>query len=433
MYKRLSAPVSVQWELTPWCNYSCTHCYNYWRKGAKPKKTLNSRQLEEYRRIAQEIVDNNVFHVTLTGGEPLGVLEQLFPILLLLKQKGVCLNINSNLALLNAGLLDILHQLGIKSVLTSLISADEGINDELTQRKGSFKRTVEGVKFAVVNGLFVSVNMVVSQKNFHTIYETGELAHKIGAKSFSATKAAKPANCDDFSEYSLSIAQLRRMFTELLRVREVFGINVASLEHYPACVFPSDAARTAFGGRNCSAAKSSCTIGFDGCVRPCTHAPMSYGSVAQEGLSKAWESMDLWREGKLVPAVCKQECGEFPNSCGGGCRIESLNANRSIYGTDPYSLGRRPETKRILSRKDGMTYDTRVALNSRVMFRPEDFGHIAYGSSSSWVAIDPALYNLLLTQDSFDAETLAHIYQCEKATALETLKLLRRKGIVRIV
>ncbi len=389
-----------------------------------------------HRRIVQEIISSRVFQVTLTGGEPLGVLEQVYPGLLALKQAGVFISINTNLAILDRPTVLLLQQLGIRSVLTSLMSADQGVNDEIAQQEGAYRRTVAGIRFAVENGFRVSVNMVVSQKNFHTIYETGELACALGAKAFCATKASKPSNCPDFSEHLLPVPLLGQMFLELLRIKETLGIEVDSLEHYPACSFPDDKTRTAFGNRNCSAAKASCTIGFEGSVRPCSHAPIPYGNVVQVGLFKAWQSMDEWRTGELVPTLCKQCCGEFPARCGGGCRVESLNANGAINGVDPYSLSHKPNSKQVFPKVTALPPDTRVVLDPKVLFRPEEFGYIAYRSSSKWLAIDGVLYAILkesLKDGGVKAATIVEACQCTETDALKTFSMLRKKGIVKIV
>lgn len=413
------------------------HCYNYWRRGERPKRTLCSEQVDVHRKTLQEIIDSGVFHVTLTGGEPLGVLEQLFSELLALKQAGIKMSMNTNLALLNTDMIELLRQLSINSILTSLMSVDSSLNDELAQRKGAFRRTVTGIRLAVASGFRVSVNMVVSQKNFHTIYETGKLAKELGARAFCATKASKPSNCEDFRAFSLSIQQLGQMFQELLRIKGDFGLEVASLEHYPACVFPDDDTRTAFGNRNCSAAKTSCSIGFDGGVRPCSHAPMSYGNVVSEGLNVSWGNMNKWRDGGLVPQICHQQCGEFPSRCGGGCRIESLNANMGLAGSDPYCLQTKPVAERKVGIAKLISPNSQVKLCAQVRFRPEVFGYIAYRSSTNWMAIDSTLYDLLVVPTSqgrtITVGGITRVYQSSSEDALKTLSILKSKGIVELV
>jgi radical SAM protein with 4Fe4S-binding SPASM domain len=399
------------------------HCYNYWRRDERPKRVLTEDQLAVHRKTAKELLENKVFHVTLTGGEPLGVIEQVMPELRQLASVGINMSINTNLALMTPEMGKLLKELGVRSILTSLMSANEVLNDAIAQQEGAFRRTTEGIKVAVSMGFRVTVNMVVSQKNFDTIYDTGKRA----------TKVSKPSNCDDFAGFPLNSEQLGSMFHELIRIRKEFGLDVASLEHYPACVFPDTETRTMFGNRNCSAAKTSCTIGFDGNIRPCSHAPMSHGNVAEQGLSVAWSEMDAWRDDSLVPSVCRLSCGEYPGKCGGGCRIESLNVQQGVGGSDPYSLEAKPTTKRLVSKVKPLDPAVTVQLQPKVRFCKEDFGFIAYRSSTNWIAMDSTLYDILVPSKPVSVTDVATAYQSSEDSALETLSILAAKGIIQII
>ncbi|KKS66876.1 MAG: Radical SAM domain protein [candidate division WWE3 bacterium GW2011_GWB1_42_6] len=208
MYTRLSAPLDVQWELTPWCTYNCVHCYNYWRRDERPMRVLTEDQLVVRRKTAKELLENKVFHVTLTGGEPLGVIEQVMPELRQLASAGIQMSINTNLALMTTEMGKLLKELGIRSILTSLMSADEILNDEIAQQRGAFRRTIEGIKVAVSMGLRVSVNMVVSQKNFDTIYDTGKLPKHSVQPRCQNPQTAKTSQAFLLAESSLGVCSM---------------------------------------------------------------------------------------------------------------------------------------------------------------------------------------------------------------------------------
>ena len=293
MFRRLSAPISVQWELTPACNLNCVHCYNYWRDGSGNKNIRVVRDNPSPEIIANEIVKNNVFQVTLTGGEPLTVLKRSMGGLIQLRDASVDIGLNSNLTILNDEHLSMLKDLGVKSVLTSLMAFDARIHDALSGTPGSFDATCAGIRRAVDGGLMVAVNMVVTKKNLSLILETGQFVKELGVVGFCATKASKPSPCPDFTGYHLNTDDLHKMFMDLLTVRNVTGLNIDSLEHYPACAFPDSETRSVIGERNCSAGKTGCTIGFDGLVRPCSHAQKTYGSIT-DGLLLSWLALEEW-------------------------------------------------------------------------------------------------------------------------------------------
>lgn len=219
MFLELSAPINIQWELTPWCNHNCVHCYNYWRTGMVPNDNrLLAVANDILFAIEKEVEANKIFHITLTGGEPLAVIEKVANTLRRIREKDISFGLNSNITLLTPSHISFLKELGIGSILTSLMSADPSINDEIVQKPGAFYRITSKIKLAVQNGLAVSVNMVVTKQNFHTIASTGELAKELGATIFCTTKASAPGNCPDFSGFSINQEQLAEMFKLLLFV-----------------------------------------------------------------------------------------------------------------------------------------------------------------------------------------------------------------------
>jgi radical SAM protein with 4Fe4S-binding SPASM domain len=432
MIHNLRAPLDVQWELTPWCCYNCQHCYNYWRREISPKRILTPQELQIHSKTAEELLVAGVFHATLTGGEPLGVLEQVFPLLQNLHSHKVYLTMNTNLALFDRDKAHLLRQLGIHSLLTSVISGDEHLNDELAQNHGAYKHTIRGIELALAEGFRVSVNMVVSAKNVHTVYQTGKLAHDLGVTTFAGTKVSKPSNCSKFGDFLLSIEQTQQILENLLRIRSDFGLRVDSLEPYPASIFTSLEMQQTFGRRQCSAGQTSCAIGVNGEVRPCAHGSNSYGNTTM-GLAKAWESMREWSSGELIPRECFN-CPSYPKLCNGGCRIESLNAENGISGMDPYCTGvatipEKGKKKSLLS----IVEDTRVVLHEKVRFREETFGYVAYRNSIHWEALDFTLGQLLQSaqeRGGINAHDIACAYKVDVDQALDTMRVLLYKGLV---
>jgi radical SAM protein with 4Fe4S-binding SPASM domain len=378
--------------------------------------------------VANEIINNQVFHVTLTGGEPLTALKLYEASILKLVKAGIDINLNSNLALLDDAQVALLKRSKVRSILTSLMSFDEATHDLLSNKRGSFQATCRGISKAVQNGIPVAVNMVVTKKNLDHVAGTGQLAKRLGAVGFCATKASKPASCENFNEYHLSADELKKMFTELLKVHKDTGIHVDSLEHYPACAFPDSETRTLFGGRSCSAGKSGCTIGFDGLIRPCSHAQQTYGNVAN-GLRTAWEAMGIWRSGELVPDICKVSCKEFPKRCGGGCRVEANNCVGSIVEKDPYCCwGSVPD--KLRKQNNGINPSSLFIPSRNIRFREEAAGHLAYLNVKNWLLTDSALMVLLKSYNGFRATDLAAVYNVDVERTYATLRLLVSKKLV---
>ena len=100
IFRTLSAPVVLQWELTSFCNERCIHCYNYWRTDVLEEKIIITPEtLAIFDKTSSEIVRNKIFHVTVTGGEPLAVLRWAYPYLQRLAEGGVEISFNTNLTI----------------------------------------------------------------------------------------------------------------------------------------------------------------------------------------------------------------------------------------------------------------------------------------------------------------------------------------------
>lgn len=426
----LSAPVSCQWEVTPDCNYGCTHCYNHWRQsGNEPVFEVNEEVIALYKATVREILANHVFAVTVTGGEPLIVLDQILPYLEQLHTGGVQIRLNSNLSLLTEETARSLKQIGVVSILTSLPAGVEEVNDRITGRRGSFVRTVRGIKIAREAGFPVTVNMVVTKVNLNLIFETARLAASLGAESFAATRASIPGAGLDFSDYALTLGEFRFMLAELLRVKQELSLKVDSLEFYPPCSMEDPKARAFFRSRSCSAAKTNCTIGYDGSARPCSHAPMSYGDI-RDGLRQAWLAMGEWRSGELLPVGC--EACSVQKHCGGGCRVEAFLSKGSLNDQDPYcdysQLPLELPPRNLAPVELSGEYIFHPALKSR----REDFGGIFFVSPSKWAPVKKELYELAYKTGSgiITARSLATVLGVSDSDAAVTATYLRTKKIL---
>lgn len=334
IFRTLSAPVTLQWELTPWCNENCIHCYNFWRVGGNNNPFI-SPNMEVYKASSQEIVNNKIFQVTVTGGEPLAVFRQSYPFLEYLVENKISLSLNSNLTMLNKEKAKLLKKLSSCSILTSLLSGNPELNNDLTGRPNTHKDVTRGINIALNEGLYVEVNMVVTKANLSDIFSTAEYVKNLGVTAFSATKAAAPVNSKDFSEYALSQRDFQLMISELNKIKNELGLEVDSLEFYPPCAFDTQESRDLCANHICTAGKTTCTIGFDGQIRPCSHAVQTYGSILDEGgLSQAWISLQPWRTDTFIPTGCNN-C-TLKNTCGGGCRSEAYAVSGSLKAPDPY-------------------------------------------------------------------------------------------------
>src|SRR3989344_2445199 len=103
---QLKAPLYAQLELTYGCNLACSHCLNDPRYDSSSGKTefvqikRERVEIDRVQRVAERLAYWEIFSATLTGGEPLTVKRRAFAALEGLRDHGISVDMNSNLALM---------------------------------------------------------------------------------------------------------------------------------------------------------------------------------------------------------------------------------------------------------------------------------------------------------------------------------------------
>lgn len=433
LYKTLSAPISVQIELTQRCNLTCRHCYNYWRQ--ESPSTFSTLSEDDLFYVLRELKTSGVFRVTLTGGEPFLFKEHVIEAVRYLTDNGIECGINTNGTTVTEEDALRLKEAGVYAILASLLSYDEATHDRITQRNGSFQKTLRGIKNVLEAGIPLVVHTVISQANEDHVYKTGRFIAGLGVKAFAATKVSPTLGAPHYSEIALSRASARRSLQSLVQLQEDFGLQTDILECYPLCLI-GDAEK--FGNiarRSCTAGVTTMVVGANGEVRPCIHSDEVAGNVFSEGLKESWQRMDRWRDGTLIPEIC-QAC-QYLRQCTAGCRVEAQYMG-DIAGMDPYASSPAdvlvpPKRKPMISSAVEELAQQRLQLNPNVRMRPEDFGGIVYGRGGGYVFLNRDSYALLqhLQQTPFSIEEITQTYGVAPEEALHFFaQLYVQKSIV---
>ncbi len=427
LYRTIRAPFTVQLELSARCPNECFHCYNFWRNDKDGRYLANAEMtIQDTDAVMMDLITHNVFHVVLTGGEPLLNKQAVF--LVLERAMGADITVSLNSTLISLTRRDALRmqQLKLLSVLTSILGPTASVHNAITQRAGSFTKTVRGIHILQDLGIPVSVNMVITQMNKHFVKETAHFVRSLGVKSFFATRAGCPGNCGDFSPFALDLAEFRTYLDELYTAGQEEGLTVGALESYPLCGVKEVRRYKDTVGRKCLAGVMSCTIGVDGEVRPCSHLDVQYGNILKEGLPSIWSKMSDWREGKYLPQVCRS-CNLL-TSCGGGCRMEAKMRNGELTAIDPYAAP--PDVAYVAEELAAQARDKKpVALpaslrvNPEIRWREEEFGVAVFIKSQFKAFINKSAFLLL---ESLNKENVFEIAKFQRTT--EDIKFLKLMG-----
>lgn len=428
--KDIHYPPIVHWEVTSACNHNCIHCYNYWRKNPDIIGECEKSDLLE---LAEKITSFKPVVVVVTGGEPLLVYKELKEPLILLKNSGIFVSVNTNAALVTDEIADFFAKNSI-SAFVSLPCGDPDICDQITNKKDSLDILSKGVRKLVNAGVFVSVNMVVSQLNKNYIYETAEYAKKeLGVKHFFASRVSKPINStSEFNKELLNRQEIEDMLNQLVRIKHELGLNISVGAPIPACLLQEEEMFQEFAFlKSCTAGRFSYCVDFSGNIKACVREECTYGNIKNEDFQTIWSRMSPWRTEQYVAS----ECGECKHRwlCKGGCRLESYPFTKEMGGIDPAA---RPEKLPLRFQKQQNLGDTKFPLSAEflllegVRFVREDFGY-RVSCQTNYTYITQEFAEYLMSNNQFTLNKLIETFGAPYDVVNSLFNLLVSKGIIK--
>lgn len=411
LYRTLSGPMMAQIEITSRCNHKCLHCYNYWRGCGSSSEVDQATDPSRVMTALKELQKAGVFNVVVTGGEPLLERELLYEVMAFLQHHHIVYSVNTNLTLLTEDDARKFKELGVFTVLTSILGDTAELHESITGAKGSFAGVIRGISLLQEAGVRVVANMVVNHLNKDRVKEVGKLvAENLGVKIFSATKASPPLSGIDFSHLALTKEEVLQSLDDLLAISAEYGISVQALESYPICLLGGDKKYLRFAVRNCRAGITACAVAPNGDLRPCVHADMIYGNIVDEGLETVWTRMDDWRSGEYIPLECSEQCA-MVRECSGGCRMEA-KCHGDICGKDPSMTVPFANKAPMQSGDYVLDAGALMQLEGDIRYRKEEFGAIVTRTDSSGILLvnddGLRLIEFLASLETFTPEDVAN-------------------------
>ncbi len=360
----LEAPTLVDFELTYDCNLNCEFCYNTeGEKGAKYTKSEedDKRKLDKRKEVIDEIVNIGVSHLAFTGGEPF-LDSQLLDLIEYAKSRDIYISINTNGTLITENLAKILKRLKILGVLITLQGGSALEHDIQTRVKGSWEKTLLGLKYLKNEGVNITINMTVTKNNFKLVKNVARIANKFNA-DFSISRFITTSKKSKNLELSLpDLNELKHIIEDM--------DNIKSLTPIPSC---TELGREIVSGI-CTAGLCRCCITPDLHVKPCIFSGEVIGNLEDKSLKELWlsDKMKKWRCKDFYHSECLS-CPSF-SECGGGCRVA---AQYSKNKRDPLMTSKREGN--IFSEPiayESVNLEHRYEPKIGVKFRQEVFGGI---------------------------------------------------------
>lgn len=322
---KLTAPVSVNFEITDKCNLSCSFCFNvspeYQNQFTKEKSIpvlvadenavshRNSAldRLQRMRKILDELSDAGVFEVRFFGGE-FTVFKYWRELIGYAGEKGFFISFVSNGYLFSDDDIDYLARCGVSSCSISL-HGTELIHDSIVGKKGSYSRAMNTIVRLRSAGMAVSVVYTPCAENSFQIYPfVRELKERYGVMNFGINRLFH----DDRYE-NLVLADYLRLLADVERCYLELGVNISLSDSLPRCVVP---VRFWPYLSYCSQGVGFAQVDFNGRIKHCSATSVPLGNIFEQGLRELWDSpLKDMRSLEHLPKSCRV----CPIFCGGGC------------------------------------------------------------------------------------------------------------------
>lgn len=233
--KYLLLPLTAQLEITDSCNHRCIHCYNL--DSEIVNRPIQKVKDEIVLACAQKLIDNKIFSVVVTGGEPLIKKELTKKLVLLFKNHHIKVSLNSNLTLFDDDFIEFIKAEEV-GILTSCPSAADTSFEKLVGVDNYIKFETNIKKLVAANIRFI-VNMVITKENINEIRITAKKMQQLGCKSFAATPMGLNMEYPR-RDLLLSVDEVRKVIADLLWINDNLDLRVDILEALPKCVFSEE-------------------------------------------------------------------------------------------------------------------------------------------------------------------------------------------------
>lgn len=322
---------SVAVELIAFCNQKCDYCYNEWREDGgislsarhAEGTNLGATRPSQLSRVARLIAAWQIDHVTLTGGEPLASRE-LFPVLDLLKQNGVGVQMISNGGLVTPDLAKRLAGYDLRFVQITLNGSCEALHAAHVG-PGHFHATLSGVRSLRANGVPVVGCSVVTRKNAGDVGAILELWRELGVEHIALSRFSPAGYATRHAAELLpSRSDLRTAFAQAQALVSTHpGLRVSCTMPVPPCAveveeFPD----LRFGTCPIGTPAQEFALGPDGKLRNCTLHRTAIGGVDDildpaVDLAALLQAPEVTQYRRSLPDFC-QGC-LHASTCAGGC------------------------------------------------------------------------------------------------------------------
>lgn len=314
-------PRSVVLELTYKCNHQCKFCSCPWYDSNGHYPCGQELNLAQWKQAIDKLYDCGIESFSVTGGECL-LKDCLADILLYIKEESWKRGKPDGIVLISNGLLMNMDYLKLfKYCNVHLSMSLPGIE---TFKYHTGVNNAEGVlhwfQEAQNMGMNTTVNVTVTKKNYHELFETLSVGILNGASSVLINRFLPGGRGLAYQEeLALTSDELNGMLDtaeDVLTLSNRYGQTGTEI---PLCAIKSTKKYKHISfGTKCAAAKDFFVIDPAGQVRTCNHSPKVVGNVFDNEIVSDTAYWNVFAHSQYHPSMC-QSCKSI-SICDCGCR-----------------------------------------------------------------------------------------------------------------
>lgn len=321
MMKDVHLPKSAVLELTFKCNHKCKFCSCPWDAPDSKYPKGEELSVDEWIRVVDILYSRGVESFSLSGGEVL-LKDGFETILQHIRDEGDNRGIYLPIVLISNGRKMNEEYLRLFKKLNVHLSMSLPGYDTFAEHTGV--DNVDGVLhwFQVAKriGLNTTVNITVTRKNYHELFQTISLGLINGANDILLNRFLPGGRGLGYmDELRLSQDQINGMLDtaeEVLTYANKYGNTGTEI---PFCAIRHiDKYKHIHFGYKCAAAKGFFVVDPAGNVRACNHSPHIVGHIFGNPMIEDTDYWNLFARSRYKPTMCSG-CGKI-NMCDCGCR-----------------------------------------------------------------------------------------------------------------